>query len=110
VDTKRAIVNASALPLSIIIVGVGNADFQAMDDLDSDDGLMIVDGKRAARDIVQFVPLNKFLNKDGNFIHSMIALAKEVLYEVPDQLTSYMKIKGFKPTPVSESLPTAPVL
>jgi len=89
---------------------VGNADFQAMDDLDSDDSLLIADGKQAARDIVQFVPLNKFLNKDGNFIHSMIGLAKEVLYEVPEQLTSYMKIKGYRPMPTSESLPTAPVI
>jgi len=107
-DTKRTIVNASVLPLSIIIVGVGNADFSAMDDLDSDDGLLIADGKRAARDIVQFVPLNKFLNQQGNFVHSMIALAKEVLYEVPEQLTSYMRLKGFKPALHSESLPTAP--
>jgi len=36
-DTKRAIIAASRLPLSIIIVGVGGADFSAMDELDSDD-------------------------------------------------------------------------
>lgn len=36
-DTKRAIIAASSLPLSIIIVGVGGADFSAMDLLDADD-------------------------------------------------------------------------
>ena len=36
-DTKRAIIAASHLPMSIIIVGVGGADFDAMDALDSDD-------------------------------------------------------------------------
>ena len=38
-DTIRSIVRASRLPMSIIIVGVGNADFSAMDKLDCDDGL-----------------------------------------------------------------------
>ena len=39
-ETKDAIVRASPYPLSIIIVGVGNADFSAMDDLDSDGKLI----------------------------------------------------------------------
>ena len=36
-QTISEIVNASDLPLSIVIVGVGNADFDAMDVLDADD-------------------------------------------------------------------------
>jgi hypothetical protein len=35
--TVNEIVAASDLPLSIIIVGVGNADFTSMDRLDADD-------------------------------------------------------------------------
>ena len=38
-DTKLALINASRLPMSVIIVGVGGADFSAMDELDSDDRL-----------------------------------------------------------------------
>ena len=38
--TKRAIVENSNLPFSIIIVGVGGADFDSMDELDSDDSLL----------------------------------------------------------------------
>ncbi|XP_069173811.1 copine-8-like isoform X2 [Procambarus clarkii] len=34
--TKEAIVNASSLPLSIIIVGVGGAEFDSMEELDGD--------------------------------------------------------------------------
>ena len=60
-DTKRAIVYASTLPYSIIIVGVGSADFSAMDALDCDTGLLRdQDGHVAQRDIVQFVPFCKF--------------------------------------------------
>ena len=41
------------LPCSIIIVGVGNADFSAMEELDGDDGgLRDSRGKNCPRDIV----------------------------------------------------------
>lgn len=103
-QTKHAIVHASRLPISIIIVGVGDADFDAMDELDSDDSRLTVDGLYAERDIVQFVPLNKFLSKTGPYIKSQADLAREVLAEVPEQLTGFMKSKGYKP-----DLPKPPV-
>jgi hypothetical protein len=34
--TKSALVDLSGLPCSVIIVGVGNADFSSMDELDGD--------------------------------------------------------------------------
>lgn len=62
-QTRTAIVNASKLPMSIIIVGVGGADFGAMEFLDGDDGVLRSSaGEPAVRDIVQFVPFRKFLN------------------------------------------------
>ena len=39
--------------MSIIIVGVGPADFAAMDELDSDDKSLSSQGRYAERDIVQ---------------------------------------------------------
>lgn len=47
-NTERAIVQASALPMSIIIVGVGSADFSAMDALDADDQPLAYRGQRWA--------------------------------------------------------------
>ena len=62
-ETRSAIVNASRLPMSIIILGVGGADFSAMELVDGDVGCMKSQtGERALRDIVQFVPFRKFLN------------------------------------------------
>lgn len=46
------IVQASHLPLSVIIVGVGNADFNNMEILDGDDGLTNAKGVKAKRDLV----------------------------------------------------------
>ena len=62
---QHELVKASHLPLSVIIVGIGNADFSAMDDLDADGTFLQsrIDGSKAVRDIVQFVPFNKFRNK-----------------------------------------------
>ena len=94
-ETKRSIIEASHLPLSIIIVGVGDEDFGAMDDLDSDDSLLRSGSLVAKRDIVQFVELRKFVQSNGQWSKQL--LAKEVLAEIPGQLLSYMKSKGFTP-------------
>ena len=52
--TINSIVEASYLPISIIIIGIGNANFSTMNELDSDNGLLKsnLSGKKAARDIV----------------------------------------------------------
>ena len=54
-NTKAAIIEASSEPLSIVIVGVGAADFSQMHQLDSDHELLTHNRKTASRDIVQFV-------------------------------------------------------
>jgi len=75
VDTMRAIVYASTLPFSIIIVGVGSADFSAMDALDCDSGLLRdQDGRVAQRDIVQFVPFRKFETVSDSFLFFIFLL------------------------------------
>ncbi|KAG7270866.1 hypothetical protein CRUP_032255, partial [Coryphaenoides rupestris] len=95
-QTKEAIVRASRLPLSIIIVGVGPADFKAMELLDGDDGqLRSPGGEAVARDIVQFVPYRQFTDSPKE------ALARSVLAEVPNQLVSYFKMRGLEPAKVA---------
>uniref|UniRef100_A0A3B5LAL6 Copine 3 n=1 Tax=Xiphophorus couchianus TaxID=32473 RepID=A0A3B5LAL6_9TELE len=90
-QTRAAIVAASRLPMSIIIVGVGGADFGAMEFLDSDDKLLLSPtGEAAARDIVQFVPFRHF---HGN----SLALAQSVLAELPDQVSSFFNAYKLKP-------------
>nr|XP_033770763.1 copine-1-like isoform X3 [Geotrypetes seraphini]XP_033770764.1 copine-1-like isoform X3 [Geotrypetes seraphini]XP_033770765.1 copine-1-like isoform X3 [Geotrypetes seraphini]XP_033770766.1 copine-1-like isoform X3 [Geotrypetes seraphini]XP_033770767.1 copine-1-like isoform X3 [Geotrypetes seraphini] len=90
--TRQAIVNASKLPMSIIIVGVGSADFRAMEFLDGDNGVLkSPTGESAARDIVQFVPFRQFQNAPKE------ALAQSVLAEVPKQLVSFFKMCGWAP-------------
>jgi len=88
-ETKDLIVRAAALPLSVIIVGVGNGDFTNMEILDGDYGLVNSKGEKAKRDLVQFVPFKEF--------NDMNSLAQEVLREVPDQLVEYNALIGKMP-------------
>ena len=91
-DTTDAIVAAGRLPLSIIIVGVGNADFSAMDVLDADDvPLVSRTGYTMERDLVQFVPFNQFADKHYS------VLAAEVLDEIPRQLVEWAEMNGIRP-------------
>ena len=81
--TVDALVEASYLPISVIIVGIGFADFSNMDVLDADDNPLFDSNQRkAARDLVQFVPFYKFQN-NGEL------LAQQVLEEVPKQVCEY---------------------
>ena len=91
-ETKRLIVDASALPLSVIIIGVGQEKFKMMKELDSD-GKALRDnaGRAAARDCVQFVKFKKYSNAGAH------VLAEKVLKEVPEQLVAYMQMKGVQP-------------
>ena len=74
---KKLLVDSSPLPTSVIIVGVGDEEFELMEELDSDDKLLMDDnGRPCTRDIVQFVRFLECIQR-GN-------LAEEVLKEVPD--------------------------
>ncbi|CAM4723444.1 unnamed protein product [Leuciscus chuanchicus] len=91
-QTRGAIVAASRLPMSIIIVGVGKADFGDMEILDGDDGrLKSITGEPAVRDIVQFVPFRNFQNSPKE------ELAKSVLAEVPGQVVTFFNMMKLLP-------------
>ncbi|XP_068811466.1 copine-2 isoform X2 [Struthio camelus] len=91
-ETRHAVVQASKLPMSIIIVGVGNADFAAMEFLDGDNRVLrSYTGEEAARDIVQFVPFRDFRNAPKE------TLAKAVLAELPQQVVQYFKRQNLPP-------------
>lgn len=91
-ETVDSIVNATDAPLSIIIIGIGDANFDAMDELDADDvPLRSSSGIVMKRDIVQFVPFRKFVQNRG------YGLAEEVLAEVPRQVDEFCSAHGFTP-------------
>jgi len=91
-QTLHEIVEASFLPISIIIVGIGPENFDLMQVLDADEKAIRskVTGKQAARDIVQFVPFREVRA-------NQLQLAREVLYEIPAQLVGFMAGKGIQP-------------
>ncbi|XP_065828403.1 copine-3-like [Oscarella lobularis] len=98
-DTKKAVVEASDLPMSIIIVGVGNADFSDMETLDADKHRLQYGTKVAARDIVQFVPFRNYREA------SPADLARDVLAEVPSQVVEHFRLKRLPPMQSGEQPP-----
>ncbi|RIA95184.1 Copine-domain-containing protein [Glomus cerebriforme] len=96
--TVRSIVRASKLPLSIIIVGVGNADFTNMKILDADDKPLTMKADSSnlsvmGKDIVQFVAMREFETGTARDYF----LPKAVMEEIPDQFMSYMEENNIKP-------------
>lgn len=85
-ETVDHIVESSSLPISIIIIGIGNADFSTMDFLDADDTRLFSTKyqKFQERDNVQFVEFNKFK-------HNPALLARETLEELPRQMLDFYK-------------------
>ena len=99
-ETKEAIIDASDLPLSIIIVGVGDEDFSQMDQLDGDKRKLSIlgkEGKRkeATRDIVQFVKMNPVEGEAGEVLAGKEELAEEVLKEIPGHVEKWMCMHEF---------------
>ncbi|KAL7191606.1 hypothetical protein ACSBR2_023644 [Camellia fascicularis] len=87
-ETKEALVKASDLPLSILIVGVGGADFKEMEILDTDKGerLESSNGHVASRDTVQFVPMRDVQSGEFSVVQSLLA-------ELPSQFLTYMRTR-----------------
>ena len=87
-ETKRSIQAASDAPLSIVIVGVGNADFSAMRHLDT----FLSGSQTTGRDIVRFVEFSHHANNRAS-------LTSATLEEIPDQLVDFFFSRGIKPLP-----------
>lgn len=101
-DTIDAIVAADDAPLSIVIIGIGNADFNSMEQLDGDNGkLRDRRGRVSRRDLVQFVPFNQFERKPPE------QLAAAVLHEVPRQVEVWGSVAGVRPEMLTRRAPPA---
>ena len=90
-ETIDALVEASFLPLSVIIIGIGNDHFEEMKTLDGNENPLINSkGKKRLRDLVQFIPFNDYKNSPN-------LLAEEVLKEIPRQIIEYYTINHITP-------------
>ena len=97
-ETIDSLVEASFEPLSIIIIGIGNADFKKMEILDGDEvPLVSNNGKKRIRDLVQFVPFSKFNNDETK-------LSNKVLEEIPKQIVDYYTINKLNPNKIKKLL------
>jgi Copine/C2 domain len=83
-ETKRAIRAASKTPLSIVIIGVGSADFSVMNFLEN---FMSEEGHR---NICQFVEFKQYED-------NKVAFTEATLENIPDQVLAYFQMHGINP-------------
>jgi len=95
-ETINALVEGSYYPLSVIIIGIGDANFEKMKQLDGDKiPLISRKGIKRQRDLVQFVEFNKY-EGDAN------KLVYEVLEEIPRQVIEYYTLNYVYPDMIKE--------
>jgi hypothetical protein len=95
-DTIDALVEASYYPLSVIIIGIGNTNFAKMEQLDGDEiPLISRKGIKRQRDLVQFVPFNKYEGDINKLVY-------EVLEEIPRQVIEYYTLNYLYPDMIKE--------
>ncbi|XP_059302358.1 protein BONZAI 3 [Lycium ferocissimum] len=92
--TKDALVRASDVPLSVLIVGVGSADFTQMEILDADNGhrLESSTGRVATREVH----------------NGQISVVQALLGELPGQFLTYMRCRDIKPHNIAAAQTFAP--
>ncbi|VDL88957.1 unnamed protein product [Schistocephalus solidus] len=109
VETRRAVIEASYLPVSIILIGVGGGKFEELQILDQDFALLKVGREQACRDNVQFVQMRRFLRlaADGSdeIRWNKVGLAKDVLAELPTQIMDYFTRNRIPPPKKPSHLP-----
>jgi hypothetical protein len=87
-ETKKQLIEASDDPLSIVIVGIGDADFTGMEFLDEHAAT------EEGRDITKFVRFSDY--------KSFNALTEAVLDEIPDQLVEHFYNREIMPGKMEE--------
>ena len=87
VETIDSIIESSKLPLSFIIIGVGDDIPSDMRELNGEYGKLISsNGEILDRDIVQYIHYN-------DYIEYINKLSEDALKYIPEQITNYYKDK-----------------
>ena len=77
------------MPVAIIIIGVGTADFSNLRELDGDDRLLVDDwGNTVHRDCVNFIEYKDAIRR-GN-------IPQQILKEIPEQVCGYMRSVNYE--------------
>ncbi len=86
-DTINNIVKSSFLPISIIIVGIGNGDFGYIDSFDENEEILINSNHlKCNRNNIKFIHFNNYLKNENK-------LNEEILKEIPKQIIEYYQNK-----------------
>lgn len=90
-ETKKAIVDSSFYPISIIIVGIGQGPFTNMNDLFNVKNLIQdKENRRACRDNIKFIPFSEYET-------NLSELSLQIFEEIPKHIVEYFSVKDITP-------------
>lgn len=93
--TRRALIRASALPVSVVLVGIGDSYFPNLVAYDADKQPMQTSERVSAmRDCVQFVRFNDYLAEEGKV--NKRKLSDDILKEIPVQVEGFLGMYGIR--------------
>lgn len=91
-DTIDLLVKAASLPFSLIVIGIGDSDFEEMEDLNQPkDKFVSSNGQNGCRINARFFKFNDFIDMDDDL------MVKEVLEKIPSQICEYYSLSKTKP-------------
>jgi len=88
-QTLNCLVEAAKLPLSVIIVGIGDADLKKLDVFNGEGDLYNSAGDKVDRKLHQFYSFGRFGNEEE--------LLQTVLKDIPKQVATYMDKMNIEP-------------
>jgi hypothetical protein len=96
-ETIQAIIFASRAPISIIFVGMGDADLTELERLGTAGTRLNFHGRKPERDCIQYVSLPKCYEEETNLAELKSLIAERALTGIPWQMSTWMTKNGYKP-------------
>lgn len=106
-DTVDKIIEASNLPLSIVIVCLGDGDFTQIKKLDQDEVPLQSEKKGICkRDMIDVINFKDYITEQRTPL-TEVHLARKTFAEIPAQFVRYMQGKGIRPNKEKKGIKTA---
>ncbi|XP_014678748.1 PREDICTED: copine-8-like, partial [Priapulus caudatus] len=103
-QTKQAIVQATRTASLGFKAIARESKGEAMLEFDTDNSRLSASGVMAQRDMCQFVAFRDYYASGHNMDHGQAQLAKDILWDIPDQFLAYMKNNNIKPRQAATQL------
>ncbi|KAH7729248.1 Protein CPNA-4 [Aphelenchoides avenae] len=98
-ETVQAVIFASRAPISIIFVGIGEADLTELQRLGTAGMRLNYHGRKPERDCIQYVSVPKCREEETEINDLKALISERGLLNIPHQMSMFMTKNGIRPSP-----------